>query len=382
MQRSFPALASQNLVALMGMMLLLWSAGSLPAQIPVSSPSPEDRAKAYRELADEVDALERVFGLLKKVVRISKPTVVHIEAAKSRQLNLGFGQRGIEEAGSGVIINLSGEHYVLTNRHVIKNAEQNDIKIKLVDGREIRPLRIWSDQESDVAVMRIEAEHLIPAKIGDSSSVEIGDFVIAVGSPFGLSHSTTFGIISAKGRRDLELGEERVRLQDFMQTDAAINPGNSGGPLMNLRGELIGINTAIASSSGGSEGIGFTIPVNMAMMIAKQLITNGEVTRAFLGVNLDSQFRPAIATRLGLGRPQGAHITGITPDSPAQAAQLQVDDVILRFGEVDVQDDNHLVNLVGLTEVGREVPILVLRDRKPVKLKVRVGDRSEFNRPK
>jgi len=361
------------------LLVLLVLGGAARAQLQeVSVPSARERQKEFDELAREVEAVERVFGILKKVVKLAKPTVVHIEASKSRQLNLGFGQRGVEEAGSGVVIRYQDDFYVLTNRHVIKNSDREEIKIKLADGRELRPLRIWSDRESDVAVMKIKTKNLVAARIGDSGKLEIGDFVIAVGSPFGLSHSVTYGIISAKGRRDLELGEERVRFQDFLQTDAAINPGNSGGPLMNLRGELVGINTAIASSSGGSEGIGFTIPVNMAMTIARQLIEDGKVTRAFLGVNLDSKFGPAVAARLGLSRPRGARITGITPDSPAQAAKLQVDDVILRFGSIDVEDDNHLVNLVGLTRVGKEVSLLVLRDRKPLQLDVVVGNRSKF----
>src|SRR5262249_36577839 len=152
---------------------------------------------------------------------------------------------------------------------------------------------------------------VVPARLGDSNQLEIGDYVVAVGSPFGLSQSVTSGIVSAKGRRDLDLGDEGGRFQDFLQTDAAINPGNSGGPLINLKGEVIGINTAIASNSGGSEGIGFTIPVNMAMVIVRQLIDHGSVTRAFLGVNLDSKFNASIAARLGMPQPRGARITGI-----------------------------------------------------------------------
>ena len=177
-----------------------------------------------------------------------------------------------------------GKNYVLTNRHVIKHATLDNIHIRLASGQEVFPIRVWADLETDVAVMAVDSPNVVPARLGDSGNVEIGDFVLAVGSPFGLSHSVTYGIISAKGRRDLQLGVEGVRYQDFFQTDAAINPGNSGGPLLNLRGEVIGINTAIASSSGGNEGIGFTIPINIAMFVAKQLIDQGSVVRAMLGV--------------------------------------------------------------------------------------------------
>jgi serine protease Do len=214
---------------------------------------------------------------------------------------------------------------------------------------------------------------LHPSHIGNSDQVEIGDFVLAFGSPFGLSQSITFGIISAKGRRDLELGDDSVRFQDFMQTDAAINPGNSGGPLINLRGEVVGMNTAIASSSGGNEGIGFTIPVNMVMVVARQLVERGTVVRAYLGVKLDGKFGPTIAKSVGLRQPRGAYVTEITANSPAAAAGIKPSDVILEFNGVRVEDDSHLINLVSLAEVGKEVPLLVLRERKLTRLTVKTA---------
>ena len=268
--------------------------------------------------------------------------------------------------------------YVLTNRHVIDGATPQQINITLADGRPLQPTQVWTDVETDVAVMAVDAPGLVAAELGEDTPLEIGDFVLAMGSPFGLSHSVTFGIISAKGRRDLQLGNSGLELQDFLQTDAAINPGNSGGPLINLRGQVIGINTAIASNSGGNEGIGFAIPVNMFMKIAEQLIETGVVTRAFLGVNLNSKFGPAMAAELGLPRRVGAHISAVTPDSPAEKAQLQVGDVILEFDGAPVEDDAHLVNMVSLTEVGKKVQLLVFRDRRPISVTVEVGDRSKF----
>ena len=283
--------------------------------------------------------------MLKHVVKVVRPTVVHIEAEKADPTAKKYSHHSIEEAGSGTVLQLGDKFYVLTNRHVIKDATVNNIHIKLYDGRQFSPTQAWSDPGTDVAIMSVATPHLIPARIGDSDKVEMGDFVLAMGSPFGLSHSVTFGIISAKGRRDLELGDERVQYQDFMQTDAAINPGNSGGPLISLRGEVVGMNTAIASNSGGSEGIGFTIPINMAMNIAKQLVTRGSVVRAFLGVTLDSKFTQDIAEGLGLPQLEGARIAAITANSPAEAAKLQVDDVILEFNNVPIENDGHLVNL-------------------------------------
>jgi serine protease Do len=354
-----------------GTLLLAFLAGSAAAQ-------DDDRAKQFDKLAKDVAQLEQQGNVLKQVVKLVRPNVVHIEAEKTDPLAKRYSHHSIEEAGSGTIIELGQKFYVLTNRHVIKAATVSNIHVKLQDGRQISPTQVWSDPGTDVAIMAVSASHLVPARIGDSDKVEIGDFVLAVGSPFGLSHSVTFGIISAKGRRDLELGDEQVQFQDFMQTDAAINPGNSGGPLINLHGEVVGMNTAIASNSGGSEGIGFTIPINMVMNIAKQLVERGNVVRAFLGVTLDSKFTEAAATKLGLPQLEGGHISAITPRSPAEAARLQVDDVILEFNGTAIENDGHLVNLVSLTEVGKEVPIVVFRQQKMLRMTVKVGDRSSF----
>jgi serine protease Do len=220
--------------------------------------------------------------------------------------------------------------------------------------------------------MPISAPGLVASRLGNSDEVDIGDFVLAVGSPFGLSHSITFGIVSATGRHDLVLGEG-VKFQDFIQTDAAINPGNSGGPLINLRGEVIGMNTAIASNSGYNEGVGFSIAINKVMLVAKQLIEHSSVVRAYLGVKLDSAFDSATAVSVGLKRPRGTRVTDVTAGSPAATAQLQKGDVILEYGGVSVANDVHLINLVGLTEVGLEVPLSVFRDNQVVKVMVRVG---------
>ena len=208
--------------------------------------------------------------------------------------------------------------------------------------------------------------------------MEIGDFVLAVGSPFGLSHSVTFGIISARGRHDLELGDATIRFQDFLQTDAAINPGNSGGPLCNLRGQVIGINTAIASNSGGNEGIGFSIPVNLFMGVARQLIDTGKVTRAFLGVTLDGKFGPAMAAELGMARVAGTRVTSVTPGGPAAAAGIRAGDVILKLDDTPIDDDAHLVNLIGLMEVGKKVSLEIYREGKTIVVPAVVTDRSKF----
>lgn len=338
------------------------------------------RQQLFQAISADVDALERQGNILKRVVRYITPSVVHIEAARAEG-SRAEGSRAttdVEEAGSGVIVEIASKTFIVTNRHVIKDSVPNRIKIRLADGRLLYPTKVWSDRGTDIAVMAVNAQRLISANVGDSDALEIGDFVLAVGSPFGLSHSVTYGIISAKGRRDLELGDDGVRFQDFLQTDAAINPGNSGGPLLNLRGEVIGLNTAIASSSGGNEGIGFTIPINMVMSVARQLIERGAVVRAFLGVHLDSKFSPEAAAKLGLPRVQGARVSGVTPGSPAELAQIHLGDVILQFDGQRIEDDGHLVNLVSNTPIEKEVSLTIFREGRSLGLRVKVGDRGKF----
>ena len=379
--------ARRPLTAVLGAAFVFCAAGSSAtsawAQAEFQQPlyRPEVREQLYQQLFRDVEALERQGNVLKTVVKLVGPTVVHIEAKRSEGSRVYGRSRTVEEAGSGVILEMSSKLYVLTNRHVIRDAALGDINIGLSDGRLIHPERVWSDKDTDVAVMSVNnSTGLVAARVGDSDKVEIGDFAIAVGSPFGLSHSVTYGIISAKGRRDLELGDGTVRFQDFLQTDAAINPGNSGGPLISLRGEVIGINTAIASNSGGNEGIGFSIPINMAMTIAKQLVETGAVSRAFLGVTLDSKFNADTATKLGLPRRIGAHVIRITPGSPAEASAIQVGDVILNFNGIPIDDDSHLVNIISLTKVGTQVPVGLFRSGKTLELKTVVGDYDQFLR--
>jgi serine protease Do len=339
-----------------------------------------ERDRMYEALSRESTSLDRQSNVLKTVIRLVRPTVVHIEADK---LDNTIGKIGpkdhVEEAGSGYIARLNDHDYVLTNRHVIKDAANKDIKIRLADGRVLHPTRVWSDPETDIAVMAVEANGLIPVRFGNSDQLEIGDFVLAVGSPFGLSHSITFGIISATGRRDLILGEN-VKFQDFLQTDAAINPGNSGGPLINLRGEVIGMNTAIASSSGHNEGIGFSIPVNMVTFVARQLVEKNAVARAQLGVQLDRKFDPAMMVSLGLSAPRGARVSKVIAGTPAEAVKMQVGDVVLEFAGVAVEDDDHLINLVGMTEANREVPVVILRGDKQFKVNIRLGGAPSADR--
>lgn len=350
---------------------------------PVSASKTTVRDRLFRDLAVEADALKRQHSLLKKLVQAVGPGVAHIEAKKRQDKPRGTSssttQRPvvIEEAGSGVVIEYRKQFYVITNYHVIESSELGDIEVE-VDGKIYSPSRLIHDRETDLSVIGLSRSDLAASRLGNSDDVSVGQFVVAVGSPFGLSHSVSYGIISANHRHDLDLGPQGVRYQDFFQTDAAINPGNSGGPLINLRGEIIGINTAIASNSGGNDGIGFSIPINMAMRIVTDLIDTGTVNRGFLGVSLDARYNYAKARSLGLSVAHGALITAITPNSPAAQSELKAGDVILEYNGKRVNNDSQLVTKVSLTRLNDTVPVKVFRRGQLLTFNVLIRNRSDF----
>ncbi len=233
--------------------------------------------------------MNRTFELVAKAV---SPSVVHIVAQKTTRPEENRRARQFEETGSGVIIR--SDHvpglFVLTNHHVIDGSDPSKIRVFLSDGRSILPVKIWNDAKADIAVLKLDRDDLPAARLGNSDEAAVGTWVMALGSPFGLMHSVSQGIISARGRHMDELPD--VENQDFLQTDAAINPGNSGGPLVNMKGEVIGINNSIASNGGGNEGVGFSIPINLARWIMNELIVHGRVSRGALGRRFAPDFPP------------------------------------------------------------------------------------------
>jgi len=275
-----------------------------------------------------------------------------------------FKQRSL---GSGVIVDKNG--YILTNEHVVSKADK--IKVKVLDDPKSYDAKVvGTDSETDLAVIKIEADHPLPAaKVGNSNGVGIGDWVLAIGSPFGLEESVTAGIISAKGR---DLGSQ---FQRFIQTDAAINPGNSGGPLVNMNGEVIGINTAIATGTGSYAGVGFALPSNTAVDVYNQLVKGGKVTRGSLGVTFQPEQSPVLLR--SFGTESGVVITGVQPDGPAAKAGLKQGDVILSVDGTPVKNGDDLVAKVASTPVGREVAVRYLRNKKEEQTKVAIGDRSK-----
>jgi Do/DeqQ family serine protease len=264
-------------------------------------------------------------------------------------------ERKTEALGSGVIID-ADRGLVVTNNHVIANADL--IRVKLRDGRVLAAELVGTDPETDVALLRIPAERLSAVPLADSSGLRVGDFVVAIGNPFGLGQTVTSGIVSALGRSGLGI----LGYEDLIQTDASINPGNSGGALVNLRGELVGINTAIFSQSGGNIGIGFAIPANMAHQVAEQLLQFGEVRRGFLGAQLQD-LDPELAEAFGLQEGQtGAVLNAIVPGSAADQAGLEAGDVVVSFNGRTISSAAELRNRIGLLRVGDTVELVVLRN--------------------
>jgi len=309
---------------------------------------------------------------LAPLVEAASPAVVNIRVSQTVSRRNPFGDdafrrffgipdvpggtREIASAGSGVIVDAE-RGYILTNHHVVANADA--IQISLIDGEILDAEIVGSDPATDIAVIKVEADGLTDMPIGNSDGVRVGDFVIAIGNPFGLGHTVTSGIISALGRT----GISRDGYEDFIQTDASINPGNSGGALVNMNGELIGINSAIVSRSGGNVGIGFAVPTEIASSIMGQILEFGEIRRGLLGVGIQT-IDAEMAKALDANVESGALITNIVPESAAEEAGLEVGDIIVEVNEKKVDNASELRNMIGLLRSGDEVAIKYVRNSK------------------
>jgi len=279
-------------------------------------------------------------------------------------------ERQFQSAGSGVIVDAKNG-YIITNHHVVENA--SEITITLLDNRSFSAKVIGTDEGADIAVLQAKQPNLIAMALGDSTRLEVGDYVVAIGNPFGLQHTVTAGIVSALGRT----GINPDGYEDFIQTDASINPGNSGGALVNLRGELVGVNSAILSRSGGNIGIGFAIPVNMVKGVMDQLIKYGQVKRGVLGVNIYS-LTPDIAKEFGLTETSGALVAGVAQGSAADRAGVKTGDIITSINGTLMKDAGELRNTIGMLRVGDKVEIGLLRDGKPRKVTALIAERNEI----
>ncbi len=260
-----------------------------------------------------------------------------------------------QSLGSGVIVSVDG--YIITNNHVVEKSDE--IKVTLLDKRMFKGKIVGADPKTDIAIVKIDAASLPTIPWGDSEKLQVGEFVLAIGNPYGLSHTVTMGIISAVGRANVGIAD----YEDFIQTDAAINPGNSGGPLVNIMGELIGINTAIFSRTGGYQGIGFAVPSNMVRPLMNQLIQKGKIIRGWLGVTIQ-EMTPEISQKFGLEKSKGALVSDVAKGSPAEKAGILRGDIILEFNGKEVKDVASLRNMVSQTKVGSDVTIKILRSGK------------------
>ncbi|HEY7532800.1 MAG TPA: DegQ family serine endoprotease [Nitrospiraceae bacterium] len=327
-----------------------------------------------------------------EIAKLVKPTVVNISATRGGRSGEGaqgspfddpffrrfFGEEFFKRdapkerkergQGSGVIVDANG--FIITNNHVVHKADE--IKVFLSDKREFKAKLIGTDAKTDVAVVKIEATNLPVIPWADSDQLEVGEFVLAVGNPFGLAQTVTMGIVSAVGRASMGIAE----YEDFIQTDAAINPGNSGGALVNVRGELVGINTAIFSQSGGNMGIGFAVPSNLARSMMEQLVKTGKVVRGWLGVSIQD-LTPELANQFGLGDTKGVLVSDIMDDSPAKKAGIERADVIVEFDGKAMDSPTHLRNAVAQTPIGKKVTLKVIRDKKPKTLEVTVAEQPK-----
>lgn len=335
---------------------------------------------------ESIELLSKTNQAMAEIVAAVKPAVVNISSTKTIRggeisspffndsflkrffgNEFGFSEKPREYKqsglGSGVIVEKDG--YILTNNHVVKGAEE--IKVTLSDKREFKGKVIGSDQKTDLAVIKIDSHNLPVIKLGDSEKLKVGEMVLAIGNPFGLSHTVTSGIVSATGRANVGIAD----YEDFIQTDAPINPGNSGGALVNIRGELVGINTAIFSTTGGYQGIGFAIPSNMAQDVMNSLIKNGKVVRGWLGVTIQP-LTTDLAKQFNLKDEQGVLVGDVTEGGPAEKAGIQRGDVILEYNSKKVEDAISLRNMVAGTVPNQEVSIKLMRNGKTETVRVKV----------
>ncbi len=273
--------------------------------------------------------------------------------------------------GSGVIVSPDG--YILTNSHVVNGADE--IKVTLSDNRTFSAKVKGMDEESDVAVIKIDADNLPTAQLGDSEKLRVGEVVLAIGNPFGFDQTVTSGIVSAKGRTNVGI----LTYEDFIQTDAAINPGNSGGPLVNIEGQVVGINTAIASRTGGYQGVGFAIPSNTAKLVMDSLLSDGKMRRGWLGVGIQN-LNEELAKALGMDTPKGALVSKVL-DSPAEKAGIKDGDVILKLDGKEVADASALTNMVGKVKPGSKATLTIFRGGKTFDVSVVLGERDSKKLP-
>ena len=326
----------------------------------------------HDEFLATAEYFEKLGTLFRQSVELATPATVSIRVTLNRPV--GRGSRAAlvptEESGSGIVATIAQKQVILTNRHIIAEAEQNAIQIVTHDRKILTITDIAMNEEFDIAVIEVAEKLPQSASLGDSDKVRVGDIVLAVGDPFGLDRSVSMGIISAVGRRNVPGASGMTPRISFFQTDAAVNPGSSGGMLLNLRGEVLGILTAIATQGGGSEGVAFVMPIKTVLRIAEQLVQTGTVVKPHIGFGTNPVFTHEERRRWGIDRLVGAKIGTIVPDTPAERAGLQIGDVILAFDGIEVEDHMHVIHLVAQSEIDKPVVLRIMRDGETLNVTV------------
>jgi len=376
-------IASISLFIMIGLIFGLFISSKLDIQV-------NSNAQTKEISKDSSDFLNKLGGALSEISESASPAVVNISTSMTVKMQqtpfdhffndpffrrfFGDQPRGHQREykssalGSGVIV--SNDGYILTNNHVIKDADE--IKVLLFDNREFKGKVIGADPKTDLAVIKIDAKDLPILRLGDSDKLKVGSVVVAIGNPYGLSHTITMGIVSAVGRANVGIAD----YEDFIQTDAAINPGNSGGALVNAEAEMIGINTAIFSTTGGYQGIGFAIPSNMAKNVMKSLIEHGKVVRGWLGVTIQN-LTPELAKHFGIKSKEGVLVSDVLEKSPAEKGGMKSGDLIIKYDGKDVEDSVSLRTMVAQTTPDREVKVVVIRNEKEKELTIKIGELPE-----
>jgi len=377
----------RNRIVVFSTLLLVFNLlGECPAKIDNGLQTLRETSKAFTAVANKaIPAV--VFVNIEKTVEVSSPFGERSPFGNNDFFGFDddfmerfFGyspprQRGprtkkYQEMGQGSGFIISKDGYILTNNHVV--GEVDKITVTLQDGRKLDAQVVGTDPKSDVAVIKVEADNLPVIELGDSDKLEVGEWVIAVGNPFGLAATVTVGVVSAKGRGNVGIAD----YEDFIQTDAAINPGNSGGPLLNLEGKAVGLNTAIFSRSGGYMGIGFAIPINMARHIKEQLVETGKVTRGYLGIYMEPM-KTELAEYFGLKQNQGVSVIQVVDGSPADEAGIKAGDIILEMDGKKLKGPQQFKNTIAMVEPGTKVSLLIYRDGKKLTKKIEIGSLSD-----
>ena len=325
----------------------------------------QDEQPQHAEFHAAAEHFEKLAKLFRHSADLATPAVVNIKVTQNRSIK---GNRSpkmpIEESGSGIIATIAQQQVILTNRHVVEETEPNSVQILTHDRRILTPTKIASNVDFDLAIIEVTETLLPSVRFGDSDQVRVGDIVLAIGNPFGLDRSVSMGIISAVGRRHVPGAVASTPRVGFFQTDAAVNPGSSGGMLLNLRGEVIGILTAIATQGGGNEGVAFVMPIKAVLRIAEQLVQTGTVLKPHIGCNFEPTISVEERRKLDIDRLVGAKIKGIATETPADRSGLKAGDVVLKLGDTEVEDDLHIIHLIAQSEIDKPMVLRINRNKE------------------